>query len=47
VVEAGQIVIRPMLPICATIDHRYADGWHISKLLGPFKQYLASPASFE
>jgi len=47
VVEAGAVVVRPMLPICATIDHRYADGWHISKLLGPFKEYLAAPAQFE
>jgi pyruvate/2-oxoglutarate dehydrogenase complex dihydrolipoamide acyltransferase (E2) component len=47
VVESGAVVIRPMLPICATIDHRYADGWHISKLLVPFKAYLADPAAFE
>lgn len=47
VVEAGAVVVRPMLPICATIDHRYADGWHISKLLVPFKAYLADPGAFE
>jgi pyruvate/2-oxoglutarate dehydrogenase complex dihydrolipoamide acyltransferase (E2) component len=43
----GQVVIRPMLPITATIDHRYADGWHISQLLKPFRAYLADPAAFE
>jgi pyruvate/2-oxoglutarate dehydrogenase complex dihydrolipoamide acyltransferase (E2) component len=43
----GQVVIRPMLPITATIDHRYADGWHISELLKPFRAYLGDPASFE
>jgi pyruvate dehydrogenase E2 component (dihydrolipoamide acetyltransferase) len=43
----GKVVIRPMLQITATIDHRYADGWHISQLLKPFKAYLNDPASFE
>jgi pyruvate dehydrogenase E2 component (dihydrolipoamide acetyltransferase) len=43
----GQVVIRPMLQITATIDHRYADGWHISQLLKPFKAYLNDPAAFE
>jgi pyruvate/2-oxoglutarate dehydrogenase complex dihydrolipoamide acyltransferase (E2) component len=43
----GQVVIRPMLPITATIDHRYADGWHIGQLLKPFRAYLADPAAFE
>jgi chloramphenicol O-acetyltransferase len=36
-----------MLPVCATIDHRYADGWHVARLLEPFKEYLASPGKFE
>jgi pyruvate dehydrogenase E2 component (dihydrolipoamide acetyltransferase) len=43
----GRVEIRPMLPITATIDHRYADGWHISQLLRPFRAYLADPAAFE
>jgi len=43
----GKVKIRPMLPLTATIDHRYADGWHISQLLKPFKAYLADPAQFE
>jgi chloramphenicol O-acetyltransferase len=43
----GQVEIRPILPITATIDHRYADGWHISQLLKPFREYLADPAAFE
>lgn len=47
VVVDGQVVIRPMLPITATIDHRYADGWHIGQLLKPFRAYLADPAAFE
>jgi len=43
----GRVEVRPVLPICATIDHRYADGWHVSKLLRPFKAYLENPAAFE
>jgi pyruvate dehydrogenase E2 component (dihydrolipoamide acetyltransferase) len=47
VVVDGRVEVRPMLPLTATIDHRYADGWHISQLLRPFKAYLADPAQFE
>jgi pyruvate/2-oxoglutarate dehydrogenase complex dihydrolipoamide acyltransferase (E2) component len=43
----GRVEVRPMLPLTATIDHRYADGWHISQLLKPFKAYLANPSEFE
>ena len=43
----GRVEVRPMLPVTATIDHRYADGWHISQLLKPFKAYLAQPSAFE
>lgn len=43
----GKVKVKPMLPITATIDHRYADGWHISQLLKPFKAYFADPSAFE
>ena len=43
----GKVKVKPMLPVTATIDHRYADGWHISQLLKPFKAYFADPAAFE
>src|SRR3954471_15555728 len=42
----GQVVIRPVISLTATIDHRYADRWHISPLIRPFKAYLQDPASF-
>jgi len=42
-----QVVVRPMLPLTATIDHRYADGWHIAQLVKPFRAYLEDPAAFE
>jgi pyruvate dehydrogenase E2 component (dihydrolipoamide acetyltransferase) len=47
VVIDGKIEIRSMLPITATIDHRYVDGWHISRAMRTFKSYLESPATFE
>ena len=43
----GRVEIRPVLPLTATIDHRYADGWHISQLIKPFKAYMTDPAAFE
>jgi pyruvate/2-oxoglutarate dehydrogenase complex dihydrolipoamide acyltransferase (E2) component len=47
VAKDGRVVIRPMLPICATIDHRYADGWHVAQLLKAFRAYLDAPEQFE
>jgi pyruvate dehydrogenase E2 component (dihydrolipoamide acetyltransferase) len=47
VVEAGMVVARPILPITATIDHRYVDGWHISVAMKAFREYLAAPTAFE
>lgn len=41
------VVVRPVLPISVTIDHRYVDGWHIGQALAPFRAYLADPAAFE
>ncbi len=46
-VVAGQVVARPVLPITATIDHRYVDGWHVSQLVRSFREYLAAPERFE
>ncbi|HEY8430481.1 MAG TPA: 2-oxo acid dehydrogenase subunit E2 [Sandaracinaceae bacterium] len=42
-----EVVARPVLPLCATIDHRYVDGWHVSKALAAFREYLAAPERFE
>jgi pyruvate/2-oxoglutarate dehydrogenase complex dihydrolipoamide acyltransferase (E2) component len=43
----GRVEARAILPVTATIDHRYVDGWHISKLMRAFREYLASPQRFE
>lgn len=47
VVVGDAIEIRQVLPICATIDHRYVDGYHIAKLFSVFKAYLAAPEEHE
>ncbi|HVH41394.1 MAG TPA: 2-oxo acid dehydrogenase subunit E2 [Labilithrix sp.] len=43
----GKVEIRPVLPITATLDHRFVDGWHIGRAMETFRAYLESPASFE
>jgi len=47
VVIGGRVVARPVLPVSATIDHRYVDGWHIAKAMAAFRGYLAAPEQFE
>lgn len=47
VVVDHQVVVRPVIPITATIDHRYVDGWHVSRLMRAFQGYLADPGAFE
>lgn len=43
----GRVEARQMLPITATIDHRYVDGWHIAKLMRAFRDYLSDPGAHE
>ena len=47
VVVDGRVVVRPIIPISATIDHRYVDGAHLGRALKAFRAYLADPAAFE
>lgn len=47
VVIDGKVEPCPMLPITATVDHRYVDGWHLSKAMAAFRDYLAAPEQFE
>lgn len=47
VVVDGRVEARAVLPITATIDHRYVDGWHVSKLMHAFRDYLSDPPRFE
>lgn len=43
VVVDGQVVVRPMLPICVTIDHRNVDGYGGSKMFHAMLDYLKKP----
>jgi pyruvate dehydrogenase E2 component (dihydrolipoamide acetyltransferase) len=47
VVVDHQVVARPVIPLTATIDHRYVDGFHISRAMGALRAYLEDPAAFE
>jgi pyruvate dehydrogenase E2 component (dihydrolipoamide acetyltransferase) len=47
VVVDGRVAVRDILPITATIDHRYVDGWHVSQAMKAFRAYLAAPDQFE
>jgi pyruvate dehydrogenase E2 component (dihydrolipoamide acetyltransferase) len=47
VVVGTRVEPRPILPITATIDHRFVDGWHVSRAMNAFREYLADPQRFE
>jgi pyruvate/2-oxoglutarate dehydrogenase complex dihydrolipoamide acyltransferase (E2) component len=47
VVVDGEIVARPMFNLSATLDHRYMDGFHASRLARSTREYLADPKRFE
>jgi pyruvate dehydrogenase E2 component (dihydrolipoamide acetyltransferase) len=47
VADRGRVQAREVLPITATIDHRYADGSHIGRMMTAFTTYLATPEQFE
>jgi pyruvate dehydrogenase E2 component (dihydrolipoamide acetyltransferase) len=42
-----QVVARPVIPLTATLDHRYVDGWHAAQAMQAVRAYLANPAAFE
>ena len=44
---AGRVEVRSIMPVTATIDHRYVDGAHLGRALKAFREYIASPASHE
>lgn len=47
VAVAGQVVVRPMLTLTATFDHRYADGFQAARFAQAVREYLAHPANFQ
>jgi pyruvate/2-oxoglutarate dehydrogenase complex dihydrolipoamide acyltransferase (E2) component len=47
VVVDGRVEARAVLPVTATLDHRYVDGFHVGRLMKAFREYLAAQARFE
>lgn len=47
VAVAGQVVVRPMLTLTATFDHRYVDGSHAARFAHAVQEYCADPRRFE
>ena len=47
VARCGQVIVRPMLTLTATFDHRYTDGLQAAELARAAQQYLADPSAFE
>jgi pyruvate/2-oxoglutarate dehydrogenase complex dihydrolipoamide acyltransferase (E2) component len=42
-----QVVVRPMLTLTATFDHRYVDGFHAAQFAGAVRGYCEAPSRFE
>lgn len=47
VAVAGRVLVRPMITITATFDHRYVDGYHAARFAQAVQEYCAHPAAFE
>jgi 2-oxoacid dehydrogenases acyltransferase (catalytic domain) len=47
VVVADEVVVRPMLTVTATFDHRYVDGFHAAQFARAVRGYCEAPARFE
>ncbi len=47
VVAGDEVVIRPMLTLTATFDHRYVDGFQAARFAEAVRAYCQSPARFE
>ncbi len=43
----GELCVRTMLPVSATIDHRLLDGAHVGKLSKIMRSYVENPEAFE
>ena len=47
VAEAGRVVVRPIMTLGVTFDHRFMDGWHGGAMAQLFRAYIEDPARFE
>ena len=46
-VVGDRVEPRPVLPLTATIDHRWVDGYGMSSFVEAFKKYVANPLAYE
>ncbi|MGH2766286.1 MAG: 2-oxo acid dehydrogenase subunit E2 [Actinomycetota bacterium] len=42
-----RVEVRPVLPLTATIDHRWVDGYGMAGVVETFKKYLGNPLAHE
>jgi pyruvate dehydrogenase E2 component (dihydrolipoamide acetyltransferase) len=47
VAEAGRVVVRPMMTLSVTFDHRFMDGHQGGAMAQLFRAYLEDPARFD
>jgi pyruvate dehydrogenase E2 component (dihydrolipoamide acetyltransferase) len=47
VVEVGRVVVRPMMSLGVTFDHRFMDGFQGGAMAQLFRAYLEDPAQFD
>jgi len=47
VVENGQVVVRPMVTLGCTFDHRFLDGYQAGKMVDIIKSYMDDPEGYE
>ncbi|HEX2904114.1 MAG TPA: 2-oxo acid dehydrogenase subunit E2 [Jatrophihabitans sp.] len=47
VARSGRPVVRPMLTLTATFDHRYTDGFQAARFAAAVAEYCADPRRFE
>jgi pyruvate dehydrogenase E2 component (dihydrolipoamide acetyltransferase) len=43
----GKVVVRPMLNLNVSFDHRFIDGFHAGKMSRAVRRYFAAPEDFE
>jgi hypothetical protein len=47
VAVGDEVVVRPVLTLTATFDHRYVDGFHAARFADAVRSYCQDPARFE
>jgi pyruvate/2-oxoglutarate dehydrogenase complex dihydrolipoamide acyltransferase (E2) component len=46
-VVGDEVRVHPVIPVTATIDHRWVDGYGIAGVAETIKKYLANPLAYE